>query len=152
MNKLAKFLNLNKLEQQLLIQAYVLMTIIRLGLFFVSFQFLKSFLEKIVQFKKTTNLKITTKDIAIAIYLSSRVSFGNVRCLAQALTTNTLMNIYGYPCQLHIGVAKGEDNRLEAHAWVEAEGEVIVGYLPNLPRFKVMSSPEEKGRGFKPIY
>ena len=143
MNKLVKFLNLNKQERQLFIQAYVLLMLIRLGLFLLPFQTLKKILGKVSQIGKPTNSQITTRSIAQVINRSSRFSPGTVLCLAKALATDTLMNIYGFPCQLHIGVAKGQDNNLEAHAWVEAEGKVVVGYLPDLSRFKAMYSPEE---------
>lgn len=144
MNKLFRFLNLNKQERQLLIQAYVLLMFIRLGLFLLPFQTLKKILKRVSQILKPADSQITTRSIAQVINRSSRFCPGTVMCLAKALATNTLMNIYGFPSQLHIGVAKGQDNRLEAHAWVEAEGKVVVGYLPDLSRFKAMYSPGER--------
>ncbi|MDJ0568225.1 MAG: lasso peptide biosynthesis B2 protein [Pleurocapsa sp. MO_192.B19] len=143
MNKLVRFLNLNKQERQLFIQAYVLLMFIRLGLFLLPFQRLKKISVRVSQIVKPVDSQIATRSIAQAINRSSRFCPGTVMCLAKALATNTLMNIYGFPCQLHIGVAKGQDNNLEAHAWVEAEGKVVVGYLPDLFRFKAMYSPGE---------
>ena len=49
-------------------------------------------------------------------------------CLTQALTAQVLLAQRGFPAQLHIGVAKqGEDKPLEAHAWVESEGRIVIG-------------------------
>jgi hypothetical protein len=36
---------------------------------------------------------------------------------------------------LHIGVKRPENGKLDAHAWVESEGRVIVGQLGDLSRF-----------------
>jgi hypothetical protein len=33
----------------------------------------------------------------------------------------------GYPAHLRIGVAKDEGGRLKAHAWVECEGNIVIG-------------------------
>ncbi|NEQ84407.1 MAG: lasso peptide biosynthesis B2 protein, partial [Moorea sp. SIO2I5] len=63
-----------------------------------------------------------------------------VKCLARALTSYTLMVQYGYVPQLRIGVAKGESGQLEAHAWVENQGLVVIGQLPDLTRFKTLPS------------
>ena len=143
MKKLIKFLNLNRYQQRLLVQTYVILTLVRLGLFLLPFQTLKNLLIEVSQSQKPEHCPITTKDIARAVSRSNRLSPGTVKCLANALTTNTLMNWYCFPCKLCIGVAKGRDNSLEAHAWVEAEGKIIMGYLPDLARFKTMASTEK---------
>lgn len=143
MSKLVKFYNLHKQEQKLFIQAYLLLNLIRLSLFFLPFQRLKKLLEDLSRFQKKINSPITARFIASAIHYSARLSPGKVMCLAKALTTNTLMNIYDLPCQFNIGVAKSENNHLEAHAWVEVEGRVIVGYLSDLSRFQVMQKKAE---------
>ena len=144
MKKLIKFLNLNRYKQRLLIQTYALLTLVRLGLFLLGFQTLKNLLIEVSQYQKPEDCPITTKDIARAVNHSSRLSPGTVKCLAKALTTNTLMNLYRLPCRLCIGVAKGQDKSLEAHAWVEAEGKIVVGYLPDLARFETMASTEKE--------
>lgn len=33
----------------------------------------------------------------------------------------------GYPACLRIGVSRGEGGRLQAHAWVESQGKIVVG-------------------------
>lgn len=49
------------------------------------------------------------------------------RCLIQAIATKILLARWGYPVLLRIGVARDENGRLEAHAWVESQGEVVMG-------------------------
>ncbi|BCM94309.1 hypothetical protein IAD21_06214 [Abditibacteriota bacterium] len=48
-------------------------------------------------------------------------------CLVKAVALHTLLERYGEPAQLHIGVAKGAGDQLLAHAWVQQEDRVLVG-------------------------
>jgi hypothetical protein len=65
-------------------------------------------------------------------------------CLARALTTKVLMNQQGYTPQLRIGVTKGQAGKLEAHAWVDYQGQVVMGNLPNLSQFNALMPIEPK--------
>ena len=145
MKRFTKFFSLKKHERKLLLQTYITLTTIRLGLLILPFSRLQLFLKKFVRFNKVaieTERQVLPLDIARATHRSSKLCLGTVKCLAKALTVNILMSKYNYPCKLNIGVTKGKSNALEAHAWVEAEGKVIVGYLPDLSSFQIMYSPE----------
>jgi hypothetical protein len=48
-------------------------------------------------------------------------------CLTQALATQVLLDQRGQTARTRIGVVKGEDGQLQAHAWVESEGVVVIG-------------------------
>lgn len=48
-------------------------------------------------------------------------------CLVQALAAQALLSAGGQASNLCIGVAKEGRSSIEAHAWVEIEGEVIIG-------------------------
>lgn len=48
-------------------------------------------------------------------------------CLTRALTGHTLLSKHGYPSRIKIGVGKSVEGEFEAHAWLEYEGEVVVG-------------------------
>lgn len=63
-------------------------------------------------------------------------------CLTQALAARTILKGYGQPSTLRIGVAP-IDSTIEAHAWVEIEGKIVLGRLPQQARFSVMSSRPE---------
>ncbi len=60
-------------------------------------------------------------------------------CLTQALAAKTVLKRYGQSSTLRIGVAP-IDSTIEAHAWVEIEGKIVLGRLPQQARFSVMSS------------
>ncbi len=48
-------------------------------------------------------------------------------CLAQAITTQLLLQQAGHQACLHIGVTEAEEGGLKAHAWVESQGKVLIG-------------------------
>lgn len=48
-------------------------------------------------------------------------------CLTQAVLVQRHLRARGHPSELRIGVRKGATMTLEAHAWVECDGEVVIG-------------------------
>jgi hypothetical protein len=48
-------------------------------------------------------------------------------CLVQAIALQILLGRRGQATDLRLGVAHGEGRRLEAHAWLESDGRVLVG-------------------------
>jgi hypothetical protein len=48
-------------------------------------------------------------------------------CLTQALAVEFLLTRRGLAAEIRIGVAKGDDGRLCAHAWVTSGGRVVIG-------------------------
>lgn len=68
-------------------------------------------------------------------------------CLTQALALEALMLEAGLAPEVRIGVARDADGGFEAHAWVEHEGCVLIGGLPDLERFAVLpAGAEPQGR------
>ena len=127
--------------KKLFVQTYVFMMLIRLGLFMLPFRQLQDLISQASRLKVLARLSSNTtiSAIVLSVNRSSKYSPGNVKCLARALTTAVLMSIYSFPYKVNIGVAKDKDNNLEAHAWVESQGNAIVGNLPDLSRYVAMS-------------
>ena len=48
-------------------------------------------------------------------------------CLSLALAGRMMLNSYGYPAHIHIGVAKDHTGSFGAHAWLESEGTIVIG-------------------------
>lgn len=65
--------------------------------------------------------------IARSILRASKLLGWRDDCLPQALTACFLMKRHGLAASLHFGVKKGPDGELRAHAWVEYDGEIVVG-------------------------
>ena len=132
--------------KKLFLQVYIVMTLVRLGLLVLPFSLLNDLVGKSKQLKflAFSPQELNVGRIVQAVYRSSRYQPGNPMCLARALTTAVLMGLYDFPYEINIGVAKGENGKLKAHAWVIFQGTVIVGNLSDLSRYVPMSA---KGEG-----
>lgn len=142
MEKLRKLVGLKGADRHLLLRTFLLLSSIRLGLWLLSFQTLQKLLARVSQ-PATSTVKLEPRSIGNIIWavnLSSRYMPGQVKCLARALTTQVLMKQSDYTAELRIGVAKGESGKLEAHAWIEHQGRVVIGYLQDLSRYTPMPS------------
>lgn len=58
--------------------------------------------------------------------VSRRLPFAG-NCLVQAVATLSMLRRRGLPGELRIGVAREGGRELEAHAWVECEGKILIG-------------------------
>jgi Transglutaminase-like superfamily len=135
---------INTKERHLLINSFILLALVKLGLLLLSFQTLRLLLANISQ----PNPKLEQTPLSKIIWTvnaSTNYMPGGAKCLARALTCQVLMKRRGYSPELRIGVAKNETGTLEAHAWVESQGKVVIGYLADLSRFTILPSlPENR--------
>ena len=65
-----------------------------------------------------------------------------INCLPQALVGHRLLGRKGFDVHLKIGVLKNRGDRLAAHAWLEYQGQVILGDLRHLGQFTSFPSLE----------
>jgi Transglutaminase-like superfamily len=141
MKWILRFIQLAPSERNLFLKAYLLLTFIRLGLLLRSFNRLRNLLERFSHPRQSLGVDILSPQQRVirvqwAVEACSKVMPGSVKCLAKALTMKTLLNQYNCPSKLIIGVDKNGVNQLEAHAWIEYEGHVVMGQLKDLSRFK----------------
>ena len=136
----------------LLCRTFVLLLGIRLGLALLAFQKLRQLLARLSYVNRYFQPKIphtpeqtnqVVRQVIWSVEKSARLMPGGAKCLAKALTTQVLMERRGCDCAFKIGVAKTDKGELEAHAWIEKDGQVIMGMLPDLDRFKSLP-PLEK--------
>jgi hypothetical protein len=59
-------------------------------------------------------------------------------CLTQALVVERFMRRAGFDPTLRIGVARTSNGTMEAHAWIEHDGRVVIGEVADIERFTVM--------------
>lgn len=139
MKRLLKLLQITNSDRQILLHTFVLLGFVRLGMRLLPFNTLRKLINKNSQ--PNPRLKpVSLNKIVWAINASTRYTPGGAKCLARALTCQVLMTRYGYSPELRIGVVKGEAGNLEAHAWIETQGQVVIGYLPDLSRFTLLPS------------
>lgn len=146
MQRLRKFLQINQRDRRLLVNTALLLGTIRLGLWLLPFQTLRQLLARMTQI--TTELQkpnhASIGRVVWAVEVVSRYMPGGVKCLARALSTQVLLGRRGHLAELRIGVAKSERGQLEAHAWVESQGRIVIGGLKDLARYTPLSTLEEE--------
>ncbi len=141
MKSILRLIRLTPQERNLFLKTYILLTLVRLGLFLRSFNRLRKILERMsAPHQAIATDPLSQRQLIIrvqwAIDASCKFMPGSVKCLARALTMKTLLDRYNCPAKLVIGVDKNKVAQLEAHAWVEYEGHVVIGHLHDLNRFK----------------
>lgn len=67
------------------------------------------------------------KRISWIVTKASRLTPWESKCLVQALTAQRLMKNQGVATTIYLGVKKGEDNAMLAHAWIRCGGYIITG-------------------------
>jgi hypothetical protein len=113
---------LSSAERGLLLRAGLLLGLARLGLKVFSLGRLQSFLRPLAG-----GARVHPQRIAWLVAAAGRHLPGRISCLPRALVTQLLLQARGHPAELHLGVAPLERSGLRAHAWVSAEGRILIG-------------------------
>lgn len=145
MKRILKFLRLPSTDRRLLIKSAFLLGVIRLGLSLLPLKTLLGLVRGVKHERTGVSSadNISSDRIAWAVIVASRyVPFAT--CLTRAMVVQMLFAQEGYPAHLRIGVAKSEEDRLEAHAWVESQGRIVIGGLKDLSRFNLLPPLEGK--------
>jgi hypothetical protein len=129
---LRRFLALSAADKWLLVKAALLLEAIKVGMRLLPFRTLRR-LSTLAAGAPARGLRhadrasSSAERVAWAVQAASRSTPGVKSCLTQALVAQMLLSRRGHAALLHIGVAKGERGRFQAHAWVESEGKVMIG-------------------------
>ena len=138
--RLRKFFRLASNDRRLILQALGWVAAVRLSLWIVPFRFLRASFTHSAENRTTGKTPvISTARIAWAIMTASRY-VPRASCLTQALATLGLLRRHGYSADLRIGVALDEAQNLQAHAWVESEGNLVIGGT-GLEHYTPLASP-----------
>ena len=147
MARIRKFLSLPFSVQFLLLKTASLLALIRLGLWLLPFKAILASRDRML--KESTDTDVTdlaaVRQTVWAVTVTSRY-VPKASCLTQALAAQILLRQQGYPADLRIGVCKGDANQLEAHAWIELDGRVVIGGEDSPSRYAAFSSLRRKGQ------
>ena len=78
--------------------------------------------------------RLSERHVIWAVEAAGRYSPVGSTCLATALVGQAILARHGYPAQLCVGVKRDPAGAFAAHAWLERDGEVIVGGPVSLVR------------------
>lgn len=120
---------MSRAERRLTVKVAVLLGTIGLALRLLPFRTVLGFLDRTT---RPTVLPravppFVVEPIVRAVMRAGRYVLGSRPCLAQALTTQLLLRREGWPARVHVGVVRGDRGEVQAHAWVESEGKVVIG-------------------------
>lgn len=139
------FLRNSLSDQRLLIKALALLCFVRLGLWFMPLRTLREMVEKIARRRLSSTTPqdmLMVRKIAASVRRVSRY-VPLASCLTQALAAQFLLARRGQVSNLLIGVTKTEEGEFKAHAWLEANGKIIIGGVKGFRSYTVLHPLEE---------
>jgi hypothetical protein len=128
MTALRKFLTLPRSGRALLIEAWLALQLVQVGVGLFRFRSLRGLLAAVIPIlRRREPATLSPQQLAWAVETASKRTLGPTTCLVQALAAQLILAVHGHRAELHLGVARGEGGGVRAHAWVECNGEVVVG-------------------------
>jgi len=128
MARLSKFLRLRSADRGLLLKTMLLVWTVRLGLWLLPFHVVRQLLAKLALKSASSQnggRALVDRDIWAVTVACRYVPLAT--CLTQALVTKVLLGRHGHHATVRIGVARSDGGELQAHAWVESNGRVVIG-------------------------
>ena len=123
--KLRRFLNMTRSERRLLLEAVAFLALARAAILVVPFRRLAR------TFQRTPHAATcdgaTIEAVRRAVETAARNVPWNAVCLPQAMAAKAMLARRGYSSALHLGAARRKGEALTAHAWLVADGKVVVG-------------------------
>ncbi len=128
MQRLDKFLRLPGTERRLLVKVTILLSATRLSLRLLPFKTVYEWFEwGGSNTAPPPDSEAQAQLICRAINRAAKHTLGKDSCFPQALTGDMLLKRHGYAPVMRIGVLKEGQNNLRAHAWVELNGDIVIG-------------------------
>jgi hypothetical protein len=125
---LRRFLQLGGADRRLVAITFPVVAFVRIALSILPFRLLHRFVARFTRgcAGRTPSAAVPAERITWAVSaVAHRIP--RATCLTQALAATLLLAWRGHPAILRLGVARQEDGRLQAHAWLESGGVILLG-------------------------
>lgn len=127
MGSLARFVALPAGDRRLIVAAAGFVAAVRVGLWLLPFRWVQGAIRSLGTSPRAPGGRgLPTERIGWAVAVAGGRVPGST-CLVRALAAQALFARHGYPTELRLGVARGPGRAFEAHAWLERDGQVLVG-------------------------
>lgn len=127
MRALFRLVSLKPGERRLLFTGMGLMPLVRIALSIWPVGRVTHFLDGLnKRFPRSSGPEIELRQAANCLRQAAQLCPLPTTCLSQAISAKMLMARYGHSAELCVGVLKS-DNMLQAHAWLECPGDILVG-------------------------
>ena len=117
-------------------EALLLLVVVRIGLRTTSYPRLRAWLDRMAGVRSRTPASVV--DVTWAVAAAARRMIGTT-CLAEALAVYTMLRRRGHEPLLRVGVRQGDHSLLEAHAWVECDGHIVMGEVPEIAGYAILA-------------
>src|SRR5579871_5632886 len=129
--RIAKFARLSAADKRLFFRIFAMLVRVRVALWARPFQQVREMAEAwgggaVEPPEKRLSAFDLTSLITVAACYIPRAT-----CLTQALVAQAILRQHGYSPQFKIGVGRNDAKNFQAHAWIELDGKVVIGELPN---------------------
>jgi hypothetical protein len=134
---LLKFLLLPGKDRSLVFRVALLLLATRAGLALLGYSRLKRLFARFSN-PPAHRSEAPLEDVDRVVWAVGKVGprlLGDRRCLVDAMVTQLLLSRRKLHASIQIGVLFGEGGKLEAHAWIEHDGRVLVGGSSGLERY-----------------
>jgi hypothetical protein len=136
-----ELLSLEPRRQRLLFESAVLIAISRIGLRCLPFRWMNRWIDRESAPRRSKRVRSSSEsveEIAWAIGIAGRAIPAS--CLAQAMAGTILLARRGHAASLRLGVMRGPRESLGAHAWVECEGQVVLGRNDRFEKYTALGA------------
>jgi hypothetical protein len=130
-----KLRTLGAADRSLVIEAAMSLVCVSLGLRLLPFPILRTCLDR-----RSRGIGHSIDRITWSVKAAGRRLPGTT-CLAEALVVHSMLRRYGHAAELRLGVRDATFGKspLDAHAWVECNGTVVIGTVDKLSDYAVLS-------------
>ena len=120
---LRRFARLSREKKSLLLSSLFFVSVTRLGLWLLPTRVVRR-----LAFKSLAKARVShpVATLVWAVKAASRY-VPAATCLTQALALHWLLSRSGHTSKVHLGAKKDLAGNFAAHAWVECEGQVVIG-------------------------
>lgn len=133
-------------DQWLLMKTLVLVCFVRLGLWLMPLRILRKMARIGSSVSSLAQPQLSdpylVRKIASSVRRVSRY-VPAASCLTQAVAAQVLLAHHGQVTNLRIGVTRGDEGELKAHAWLESNGRIIIGRVRGSHSYTVLHPLEE---------
>jgi hypothetical protein len=147
MKAVLQFVRLDRRARRLLLRAGVLLVSVRLGLWLLPFPFVRWALDA-TSSRRAEDGRVDPQSIRRVGWAIDRAArcVPDATCLVRALAAEWLLKRLGQPGEVRIGVSRSTEGDLRAHAWLVSDGRIVLGKVPNLRAYSVLSAPNRDPR------
>lgn len=139
--RIRRFLSLPRRDRERFLIAWVVLVLARLGLWLAPFRSIQRIIDRVAPGRPRMPVPAPDDVERIAWAVASAARFvPQASCLTQALAAKVILEREGRPAEVCVGVARVGRGAIEAHAWVESDGRIVIGGH-DLSRYSRLGSP-----------